>query len=63
MAKLDTVRLALQDPEVLDLMRQSDDFAEWFDADGNLTVDPSRPDSRWKRFKQQVTYRLERRKV
>lgn len=60
MTKLDTARAALQDPEVLALMRQDPDFAEYFDADGNLTVDPSRPDSRWDRFKQELSFRLDR---
>lgn len=58
MNTLDRVRLALQDPDVLALMRQDPEFAEYFDAEGNLVVDPARPDSRWQRFQQQFAFRF-----
>lgn len=35
------MRLALSSPEVLAALRKDPEFAEFFDADGKLTVDTS----------------------
>lgn len=56
--KVNKARAALNDPEVVALMRNDPRFARFFDAAGNLTVNPAYEPSVPKQLKEAIAFRI-----